>query len=701
MKRNFFFNRSDFEKRIFLLYFFYTFTVVLILLLFSWILAKYGINQYENNEIRKELTHFSIQLDNKLLDLQNSLNELIGRPEIISASSRKNKLIIEEAVQQNELGSLVIFDRERNIWFGENWELMQKYLPQIYQSASQTFSGSFLGSFNEKMYIISFSPCISDSPNPELISIFVVSQLLGIQDFKYDTFRNQSLITYQNLSKPHLRELESHKEKIVKIVDSLDPRQEDRIITKLNNNYCLAIRCFFDLKKNPTGVFLMLYQRQVNSFAQQSIILFLLVLLAATLLIVGFLGNWFSKSILAPVKEVSGKMNEITQNPAVFQKLENKYDGVLGEMAYSFNIMNDALANHSKTLRDYKLLTDNIETGIFWLDKELNILLCNNGFQHIIEIGDISQIMGRNICQLLGLKEELQEVLNKGSITIPALEITIKSKKFVILNIKYDKYENSVRFFGSITDITKEVNAITAVEALEIELIKSNKLAEIGSKIEGIVHNLNSPLNSILGYAQLAKKAIPDSEDIDKIIDAGRNAARMVKGLLDKVKQSNTGMIRPVDINDVLEQEISLCEHNLFFKHYVILQKDLQVDLPKITVIYGDISLCIANLLNNAFDAMQNSIDKNLRLATYAKDGFINIEIEDSGHGIPAKEFEKIFKAYYSTKSNKPGSGYGLGLAISKNIVNKYNGDILVKSEVDKGTTFTIRLPYENQQMEG
>ena len=693
--------KSDFERRIFMLFFLFTFILVFILAFFAWQLAKFGINQYEDIEINNIMINFDILLEDEILLSQNMLNDLTQKEEIITASIHRNMKTIQDAIIGDDMENLVIFDRDRNIWFGENWELMQKYLPQIYQDASQTFFGSFLGAFNNKLYLITFSPCISAAPNSELLGIFVVSKKLDIHNFNIDTQQHLVLMTYKNLANPSIRKLESHADKLIKLIDAHNLTLDNKVYRRLSVNQSVAMKCFFDLRENPTGVFLISYQRHVSSFAQQSIILFLLILLAITLIIVGFLGNWFSKTILRPVKEVSNKMNEIAMNPSGFQKLEKTYEGVLGDMANAFNIMNVALANHSKTLRDYKLITDNIETGIFWLDKNFDILLCNHGFQHIVEFEDFSSLIGRNISQVLGLEKKLRKKLIQGSITIPSQEIDLNShKKYVIVNIRADISSNSTRFFGSITDITKETNAITAVEALEMELIKSNKLAEIGSKIEGIVHNLNSPLNSVLGYAQLFKKGNRDLEDIDKIIEAGRNAARMVKGLLDKVKQSHTGMIRPIDISDVVQQELDLCEHNLFFKHYVILEKNLRSDLPKIAAIFGDISLCVANILNNSFDAMQNSVDKNLRVETYAKDDFIFIEIEDSGQGIPKSEFENIFQVYYSTKIDKVNSGFGLGLAISKNVMTKYNGDILVKSEIGKGAVFTIKLPVDKQEKE-
>ena len=692
------FKKSDFERRVLMLFFFFTFLVVLILTLFAWQLAKYGINQYEDIEINNIMIDFNIAFEDLVLKSQNTLNEITRDENIIIASAQKNQDIIKEAIIEKDMESLVIFDRDRNIWFGENWELLQKYLPQIYQNASQTFFDSFVGSYDDKLYLITFSPCISPGPNSELLGIFIISKKLDIQDFKIESLQNLALVSCSDIENTQFRFLESYADKLRKMISDFN-KTNDKIYHRLSISQSVFMKCFFDLQKNPTGLFIISYHRHVNSFAQQSILIFLLILLASTLVVVSFLGNWFRKTILRPVQDVSEKMNEIAMKPSEFHKLDNIYDGVLGDMANSFNIMNVALENHSKNLRDYKLITDNIETGIFWLDNNFKVLLCNLGFQQIVEIEDLNSIINVNISKLLGLENNLKEKLTQGSITIPAQEITIHSfKKFVILNIRADKSIKSVRFFGSITDITKEINAITAVEALEIELIKSNKLAEIGSKIEGIVHNLNSPLNSILGYAQLYKKGNRDLEDIDKIIEAGRNAARIVKGLLDKVKQSNTGMIRPININDVVQQELNLCEHNLFFKHYVILEKDLNPNIPDITAIYGDISLCIANLLNNAFDAMQDSVDKNLFVKTYADENFVYLDVEDSGCGIPKAEFENIFQSYYSTKTNNKASGFGLGLAISKNVMEKYNGKIEVKSIVGKGTTFTIKLPINNQE---
>ncbi|MCK4694116.1 MAG: HAMP domain-containing histidine kinase, partial [Candidatus Cloacimonetes bacterium] len=231
-------------------------------------------------------------------------------------------------------------------------------------------------------------------------------------------------------------------------------------------------------------------------------------------------------------------------------------------------------------------------------------------------------------------------------------------------------------------------------EALEMELIKSNKLAEIGRRVEGIVHNINSPLNTILGYAQLIKKENKNQKDIEKIVEAGKNIAHTVKGLLNKVRMDKSSMVRSVNINELINQELELCMHNLFFKHHVDLEVDLSDKLLEVKAVYGDISLCLSNLINNAIESLENRSDKYISVRTYQKENMVAIEIDDSGEGIKKENLELIFEPYFTTKKSKnsKGSGFGLGLAISKSIAEKYGGYIQVESQINLGSTFIIFL---------
>ena len=423
--------------------------------------------------------------------------------------------------------------------------------------------------------------------------------------------------------------------------------------------------------------------------------LFVLIeLSAATLFAVIIIGLWFSKTIMQPINKVSEKFQEISKNPSKFEPILEKYGGRLGDVIETFNEMNRDLAEYSRAQQEYKVIIDNLDTGIFWMDAEFKIILCNPSFVSIFELTDYKEAIGRNISDFIKFKDIFQKKAKEDSITIPVLELDLHNqKKYGILNIRSVKNETGLRLVGSITDITKEVKDRKAREALELELIKSNKLAEIGRRVEGVVHNINSPLNSILGYAQLIKKDLVDNEDVDKILEAGKIISHSVKLLLRKVKRDNISMMVPININELIKQELELCKHNLFFKHYVMLETSLFKDLPEVKLVYSDISQCFVNIINNAIESLTNSIEKYILVRTYQTNNMIAIEVQDTGEGIKNKDIENIFKPYYTTKSQKDGSGFGLGLAISKSVADRYGGYITVRSKVHEGSTFTLFIP--------
>ena len=356
--------------------------------------------------------------------------------------------------------------------------------------------------------------------------------------------------------------------------------------------------------------------------------------------------------------------------------------------------MNKSLTEYSRYLNEYKIITDNLNTGIFWLDSEFKIIVCNPSLVRIFEQDNEKQIIGKNINIFLQLNENQIRKAKSFQITLPNFQVNIAGKKkFVMLDIKSVKERTSQRFVGLLADITEEVKARMAHESLELELIKVNKLAEIGKRVEGVVHNINSPLNSILGFAQLLKKNLPENDDLQKIIHAGRNISLQVKSLLRKVREDNIAMLRPIDINELIKQELNLCKHNLYFKHYVSLETNLMKDLPKIKAVYGDISQVVANLLNNAIESLKESSVKKIWVRTYKTNKFIAIEIKDTGYGIERKNLNKIFKPYFTTKTQTDKIGFGLGLAICKHLYEKYNSKITVETEFGKGSCFTFFLP--------
>ncbi|MDP8267173.1 MAG: ATP-binding protein [Candidatus Tenebribacter davisii] len=691
--------KAELEKRIFVLFFIMTFLLVLLLVFIEWELAKFGINKYEDHNIQHTLSELKIAQTEMMMEKQYLLQNLETDNTIITALKNKNYNLIEKYIEtkynDDSIDKLTLCNKQREFIFGEQWGLIDKYMPQIYRDIARENSGVFIGNFGNRLFQISYNPIFISNEIKELLGVLIMIENFDMTNLKLNSNSEVNLISYdKTLSENTIPEnLTDHISDINDIIESMTENKLQQTIKKFNISNAAGIIIFYDLSNEPTGIFIISYTRYVNQFVQQSILIFILILLAFTLFMISLLGNWFSKTILIPVKNISNKMQDIAENPAKLEPIEKLYSGILGDMVTSFNTMNIALSKHGQTLKEYKELTDNLDTGIFWLNNNFDVILFNPSFIKIMEM-DEHQLTHQNLSKLMGLDEKQFAKLAKAPLTFPNLKIFPNGNlKYVALNIRAVKYDLSTKFYGSIIDVSKDVRETKARESLEMELIKSNKLADIGKRIEGIVHNINSPLNAILGYAQLMKKDLKDNDDLDKIIAAGKNIAQTVKGLLTKVKQSNISIDRPISINDMISQELDFCKHNLFFKHYVKLTTDFQEGLSTVTASYGDLSLCTANIINNAIQAMKDSIQKELAVSTHEKDNMIYIKITDTGEGISKHNVNKIFKTYFSTKAGKSGTGFGLGLAITKSIIEKYNGKIEVESKLDFGSIFTLILP--------
>ncbi|MBC8383657.1 MAG: GHKL domain-containing protein [Candidatus Cloacimonetes bacterium] len=691
------------QKQILALYFLFTFSLVFILIFSVWQLTKLGISEFEYERISRTLTNLkTLQLDytNKL---NNFTSEIVTNPDLITSIENQDPASIQSILNSYDdhpLASyMALFDANGTMLYGEDWELVESFLPEMLSLAKQNTTQGFSANFSNKIFYFAYAPLYSENDHEKTF--------LGL-------FLNVSQITPSEIGAaqdpqifllPFSVPLNTEQEILKKIIPELDKKlpavlktKKRESVLRLNVETAVGLLINYNIFDEPASLIVYIYDREFNKFSSQSMIFFFLILAASSLVIVSFLSNWFSRKIMRPIKQISEKMQRVEKNPLGIEYIEDEYGGELSNMVSAFSSMNKSLVEYHKSLLEYKVLTDNIDIGVMWMDSKMNILICNPSAMDILELISRDEIIGKNLSEFIHLDEGLLSMAHEDSLTLPRLEINFPGKKkfvkFVILNIKAVDDTIGLRMVATITDITHEINEKRAREALEMEIIKSNKLAEIGRRVEGVVHNMNSPLNSILGYAQLIKKESKDNADLDKIIDAAKNISQSVKTLLRKVQQDNISMMRPIDINQLIGQELELLEHNLFFKHYVLLEKNLFKDLPTVKAVYSDISQSFTNLVNNAIEAMHDSKERNIWVRTYQTSDFIAIEVRDSGEGIEEKYQSKIFEPYYTSKKEKAQGGFGLGLAICKNIVERYGGYITVRSEQDKGSTFTIFLPY-------
>jgi len=232
--------------------------------------------------------------------------------------------------------------------------------------------------------------------------------------------------------------------------------------------------------------------------------------------------------------------------------------------------------------------------------------------------------------------------------------------------------------------------------------LHTEKMASIGKMAAVLAHEINNPLSGILTYAKLLHKWI-DHEDgslnrrqdicesLDLIASESRRCGDLVKNLL-TFSRATPMNLQATDLNRVIEQSLRLVQHQLDLTA-VQVETDLEPELPLVQCDGAQIEQVLLALIMNAIDAMPQG--GNLWLATKAQreNNQVQIVVRDDGSGIPPEILPRIFEPFLTTKET--GRGVGLGLAISHSILERHNGSIEVQSELGRGTTFTVSLPWD------
>ena len=227
------------------------------------------------------------------------------------------------------------------------------------------------------------------------------------------------------------------------------------------------------------------------------------------------------------------------------------------------------------------------------------------------------------------------------------------------------------------------------------QLFQSDKLASLGRLTAGIAHEINNPLTGVLSYASILLKNDDFSsevkEDLEVIVRESKRCREIVKRLLDFARQEPPKKSN-FRINEVINRAISILDNQFNIKK-ISIKKKLAENLPEIYADANQIQQVFINLLVNAVDAIDKE-NREIHISTMLRKlnnmDYITIKVKDSGRGIPRETRTKIFEPFYTTKGQ---DGTGLGLSVVWGIIDKHEGKITVESEIDKGTTFTIELP--------
>lgn len=239
-------------------------------------------------------------------------------------------------------------------------------------------------------------------------------------------------------------------------------------------------------------------------------------------------------------------------------------------------------------------------------------------------------------------------------------------------------------------------DTLDMVRSMQKQLIQSEKMASIGVLASGVAHELNNPLNYILGGATGIKRSFEESCSssncgemeffIDSIFEGVNKATSIVKGL-SYYSNSGRNIRESVDIHGILDS-VLIVLNNLTFDRINIKTNFTDEDFS-ICGNIADLHQVFLAILLNAIQAIEGRGE--ITISSQKKESVLCITISDTGTGISRKLLSKIFDPFYTTKA--PGEGTGLGLTVAYNVVNDHQGSIEIDSEPEKGSIVTVKLP--------
>jgi len=244
-------------------------------------------------------------------------------------------------------------------------------------------------------------------------------------------------------------------------------------------------------------------------------------------------------------------------------------------------------------------------------------------------------------------------------------------------------------YFGIHRDLTEK-------RILERQLIHTQKMESIGTLAAGIAHEVGNPLASISALVQVAQRITTDpfvNEKLGLVKSQVTRISKIIRDLVDFSRPSNYEL-EMTDINKVIHEAVEITKVGTKARD-VIFETDLSNDIPMLPLIADQTQQVFVNILLNAVDAIaekrkENKVEK-VSVKSECNGDEVTLTFSDTGMGIKEENLSKVFEPFFTTK--KEGRGTGLGLWVSYGIVKSFQGDIKIKSKLNEGTTFIIKLP--------
>ena len=218
--------------------------------------------------------------------------------------------------------------------------------------------------------------------------------------------------------------------------------------------------------------------------------------------------------------------------------------------------------------------------------------------------------------------------------------------------------------------------------------------SNLGILLKGVVHNLNGSLQILSMQMELLQRMLPQGDpnlqgQVEKCQGQMDKFRGMLELLIQKGVHDEQDSPQDLQLNEILEEELSVLHHNLFFKHQVKVHKKLAFPLPLLRGHYVDLSQGFSNLIQNALEAMEGSRQKELTIMTRVQGNLIRFSLKDTGCGIPEEIKPNLFQPFFTSKGGKHP---GMGLFISRRLLSPFGATFQVSSQPGE-TIFEVSFP--------
>src|SRR5437016_13955592 len=347
------------------------------------------------------------------------------------------------------------------------------------------------------------------------------------------------------------------------------------------------------------------------------------------------------------------------------------------------------MVRHAK--EQWETAFDALHEGIAVVDEGGRVLRANRS---------LAQMLDRPVAAVVG-EELLPALVGQATESTELLAAARRGEQAAALVARSDRLQRTLRLnaariagAGPERSVVVLVEDVTDQQAMESQLIQSEKLAAVGQLVSGVAHELNNPLTSIAGLAEFLLEqqelGTKDRGHLRVIHEQADRAGRIVRNLLTFARKG-PGEQAAVDLNDVIQRTLLLMSYDLDLKD-ITIEKNL-APLPPVLGDRHALQQVVINLLNNAAQAVAENPPERPRvilLSTWGDDR-VRMRVTDSGSGIPDAVLPHLFTPFFTTK--EPGQGTGLGLSITYSIVDAHGGRITVERPAEGGAAFLVDLP--------